>query len=193
MDNYTNVGADNFGTNNVQHRQLDVRQAVNASGQTGKKKINPTLVKLIVRSAYALVTLAVLTLGVFAGHHWGMRASEPSEQFYSDSMPNVIYVQGVRWYISKGEQDQELDLISAYGVTDCKRHIILIHSGMTLTGERDTLLHEILHAGVCVGESPDNHYWLSEDGHATIAKVSQFLVPLFIANPELAKYIFEMK
>lgn len=149
--------------------------------------------KLLVRSAYALVTLAVLTLGVGIGHKVGMRASEPSEQFYSDRMPQIIYVDGVRWYISKGDQDQELDLISAYGVTDCKRHIILIHSGMTLTGERDTLLHEIMHSHVCILDSPDNKYWLSEDGHATIAKVSQFLVPLFIANPELAKYLFEMK
>lgn len=188
MDNRTNVGENNFGTSNVQHRELDVRQVANASGQTGKKKINPTLVKLLVRSAYALLTIAVLTLGVGIGHKFGMRASEPSEQFYTDHLPNVAYVDGIRWYISKGDGDQELDLISAYGVTDCKRKIILIHSGMTLSGERDTLLHELMHAHVCINDAPDNHFYLSEDGHGTIAKTSQFIQQLFRDNHELGEW-----
>lgn len=171
-------------------RTVDVRQAVNASGQT-KKKINPTLVKLLVRSAYALLTIAILTLGVGIGHNVGMRASQPSEDFGTDGMPAKVYVNGVRWAIVKGDQDNTLDLIGAYGVTDCKQRVILIHGGMTLSGERDTLLHELFHAHVCINDVPDNRFYLSEDGHGTIAKTSQYIQDLFHDNQELALWFIK--
>lgn len=182
-------GGNYQGTANLHYGQTDVHQV--RSGQTGKK-INPLIVKLIVRSAYALLIIAVLTLGVGIGHNVGMRASEPSEDFYKDRMPKKAYIHGQRWYIDKGDKDQELDLIEAYGVTDCKNHIVIIHSGMTLAGERDTLLHELMHANVCISDAPNNGYYLSVDGHQTIAKTSQFIAELFITNKELARYMFEL-
>lgn len=113
-----------------------------------------------------------------------------SEALYPDKMPKIVYVDGVRWQIEIGWHDEEMEAVEAFGLTQCDIHVIHLHSNLTETQERDTLLHELLHSHVCDGNGRlDNDYYSRQGGHAAIAKFAQFFPALLRTNPELAEFM----
>lgn len=113
-----------------------------------------------------------------------------SEALYPSGMPKIVYVDGVRWQIEQGWHDEEMEAVEAFGLTQCDVHVIHLHSNLTKTQQRDTLLHELMHSHVCDGSGKlDNDYWSRNGGHAAIAKFAQFFPALMRTNPELAEFM----
>jgi hypothetical protein len=117
-----------------------------------------------------------------------------SEALYPSGMPKIVYVDGVRWQIETGWHDEEMEAVEAFGLTQCDIHVIHLHSNLTETQQRDTLLHELMHAHVCDATGKiDNDAWIRSGGHGTIAKFAQFFPALMRTNPELARFMLVYK
>jgi len=107
--------------------------------------------------------------------------------------PHILFIRGHRWVVILDETNY-MDNHHIFGETNCKDEEILVKSGLTVANQRDTLFHEILHAGTCT-ESKDgdvnNLYWNSStpEKHEGIYRLSQYLTELFYENPELVKYL----
>jgi hypothetical protein len=116
--------------------------------------------------------------------------------------PRKVFIRGDEWDIVFGfikmsdgvPIDAYLDKQNAEGATFCAQKIIIIHTGQTLTDERDTMYHELLHAGACVVYPKDDiHFYdsKSRSDHEGFERISSFTVDLFHQNRELEKYLFE--
>jgi len=117
-----------------------------------------------------------------------------SDAVYADGMPKVVYVGGQRWNIEVGMHDEEMNEAEAFGVTLCQERAIHMHSHMTQSNERDTLIHELLHANVCKADGHlDNDAYSRGGGHAAIAMMAQFWQDIVRDNPELAEFLIHYK
>lgn len=117
-----------------------------------------------------------------------------SEALYPSGMPKIVYVDGIRWQIEQGWHDEEMEAIEAFGLTQCDIHVIHLHSNLTETQQRDTLLHELMHSHVCDSNGKlENDAWSRDGGHGAIAKFAQFFPALMRSNPELARFMLVYK
>jgi hypothetical protein len=111
---------------------------------------------------------------------------------YPNGESQVVYVRGTRWAVFVGSEDALLDLLDMYGITDCKKQAIYIRGSLTLANQRDSVLHELLHAGTCdTAGDTHNMFYNSETagGHEGIYKIAGFMSTLLHDNPELANYL----
>lgn len=131
--------------------------------------------------------VALLIVGVCLGYGLGEK-----HLHVTSSIPSVIFVRGHRWdVVENADTDKVLDKAGLYAVTDCTQQAIFIQEGLSSGNERDTLLHELLHAGTCEDGSIHNLYWNSTDekDHQGIYKISNYLSELLYENPDLVKYL----
>lgn len=108
------------------------------------------------------------------------------------SIPSSVFIRGHQWGIIENQPtDIFLDKADVYAFTDCTQQAIFVREGMSNANERDTLLHELLHAGTCDDGKPDNLYWnsTSQESHEGIYKISNYLSELLYENPDLVKYL----
>jgi len=116
--------------------------------------------------------------------------SPPKPVSYENNSINAVFVRGDRWNILVGTKDDVLQVESAYGYTDCSQQNIYIASSLTYGNQRDTILHELLHAGTCDTDGNlRNTYYNSDDGHGSIFKIANYISTLLHDNPELARYL----
>jgi hypothetical protein len=102
-----------------------------------------------------------------------------------------LNINGRSWFLYDVEKESDKSLKSylerqgAVGVTDCKHYQILYTS--TSTDLRNTLWHEIFHAGACPGDST---YWnsKSDDDHQGIYKLAAFVQGFTRSNPEFMRW-----
>lgn len=108
-------------------------------------------------------------------------------------LPTTIYIRGHEWSIVTGSpiNDQILESLHFYGLTDCKRRDIFLSDDQPISDERNSLLHELLHAGTCRDGDVHNLYWNSSspEAHEGIYRLADYLTDLLHENPELTKYM----
>lgn len=110
---------------------------------------------------------------------------------YANATVQMVMVRGNEWAVLFGSEDPILDLAGFYGITDCAHQKIYIHGSLNMANQRDSVLHEILHAGTCdeAGNSHNRFYNSDTDaGHEGIYKIADFMSTLLHDNPELAIY-----
>lgn len=106
--------------------------------------------------------------------------------------PTLIFVRGHQWVVVENKESTKfLTDNNLAGYTDCAQNAIFLTQKETAADERDTLLHELLHAGTCEDGKSNNLYWNSttSEDHEGIYKISDYFSDLFYENPELAKYL----
>lgn len=150
------------------------------------------------------VVFAVLTVVVGNDIYGWFLGTHPNLPYQLDSlyrrvfegnggMPKGVYVRGELWRIHQVTDLAIPDNGSVYtGVTDCKEHEILIQIYIPQAIQRETLIHELLHAGTCFdNDDVHNLYWNSktEEGHEGIYKLGWYLSDLLKENPELTAYL----
>lgn len=113
---------------------------------------------------------------------------------YANGSIETIFIRGDRWSIAVGIFDDVLDNGGFIGYTECEDKTIYVHGSLTYMNQRDTVLHEILHAGTCDTEgNPHNKFFNSdtEAGHEGIYKIAHYMTEVLHDNPELATYLSE--
>lgn len=113
---------------------------------------------------------------------------------YANGSATAVFIRGNRWHIRIGYPDTNrfLKIMTSYGNTDCANHIIDVAANLNIGNQRDTILHELYHAGTCdEGGETHNLYWNSDTayGHEGIYKISQFTTSVLHDNPELARFL----
>lgn len=104
------------------------------------------------------------------------------------ALPKTILVGKDVWTVY--QTPELLDGTGFLGETDCRNHIIL-YMRIPQESPQISILHELLHAGACKGNLPDNHYWNSEDDatHGGIYRISTFEAEILRDNPQLAEWL----
>jgi hypothetical protein len=117
------------------------------------------------------------------------------------SPPKIVYVRGNEWTIYFGyltfpngkSIDDYLNKEQAVGASMCLQQAIMIHTGLPIADERETIFHELLHAGSCDGKSdiPNIQFYnsVSVKNHKGLDRFSGFTLDLLRENPELARYL----
>jgi hypothetical protein len=90
--------------------------------------------------------------------------------------------------------DEILNFHHALGETYCQDATILVKKDLPYAEERDTVMHELLHAGTCTESKDgkiDNLYYnsSSQDSHEGIYRIAQYITELEYENPELTHYL----
>jgi hypothetical protein len=108
-------------------------------------------------------------------------------------LPNrmELNINGKSWVLYDVEKETDksfkefLEMKHAQATTDCDHNQILYTS--TSTDLRNTLWHEIFHAGACPADST---YWnsKSDDDHQGIYKLASFIEGFTRSNPEFLKW-----
>lgn len=142
---------------------------------------------LLTALAYIILLSAGFLMGFLAFYH----PPTTPVRVYRDNSAETLFVRGERWYIVIGQKDEVFDMINVIGYTVCGGHTIYIHNGLNYENQRDTIFHELLHAGACGSADVWNKFYNSETetGHEGIYKISQFTTELLHTNPELARYL----
>jgi hypothetical protein len=119
-----------------------------------------------------------------------------NEVIEEPTIPNQLQIRGERWGVFQINKKSPKD--GRMAETDCDNHEINIYlpSFRTKDQIRQSLFHELLHAGAC-GKEPeglDSIYWNSYSDapaeHNGIDRLSSYLEDLFRSNPDLEKYLF---
>lgn len=115
-------------------------------------------------------------------------------QPFENGSGEAIYIRGSRWVLLIGREDEMLDLMGMYGETNCSTKKVYIHGSLDLSNQRDTVIHELLHAGTC-DESGHVHnkFYNSENeaDHEGIYKIADYFTTLLHDNPDLGKYLYQ--
>jgi hypothetical protein len=116
------------------------------------------------------------------------------EQPYQNGYAQFIYVRGTKWIFLVGTDDEMLDLMGMYGETNCATKKVYIHGSLDYMNQKNTIVHELLHAGTC-DESGHVHnkFYNSESDvdHEGIYKIADYFTTLLHDNPELAKHLYQ--
>jgi hypothetical protein len=106
--------------------------------------------------------------------------------------PEHILVRGHQWTITKYdfENTKDPDMIGLLGLTDCGLRVIFYDPTVSNSELRTVLLHELLHAGTCLGDEPQNPYWNSNTNeHVGIYRLAEYESELFLTNPDLVDFL----
>lgn len=119
-----------------------------------------------------------------------LHSTQPSE-------PIQLLIHGERWNLFVGNNAERMGLLGELGETQCETHHILVAGGLDRIIQRETVIHEMLHAQTC-DEKNEHHndYFnsLGQDGpHPGIDKIATVIATFGNDNPELAPYLFNIK
>lgn len=131
-------------------------------------------------------------VGVLSFIFWPSSPTVAAVQPYANKTGEVFMVRGDRWGVLFGTEDDMLDLMGDYGLTDCAKKKIYVRGNLNLSNQRDTMIHELLHAGTCdEGGRSHNLYYnsTSEASHEGIYRIADFMSTLLANNPGLNKYL----
>jgi hypothetical protein len=70
--------------------------------------------------------------------------------------------------------------------------VIIVRNSLTYGNQRDTVLHELLHAGTCSEDGQVHNLYYnssSEEAHEGIYKIADYMTSLLHDNPEFARYL----
>jgi hypothetical protein len=103
-------------------------------------------------------------------------------------------VDGVQWEarreqtISRPDPDRGTSSLF-YGYTGCDQHVLQIRLNLPQCYERETVMHELMHAAMCnwrqFGESFEK---TQVSGHEAIDRLAPKVMRIIADNPELANY-----
>lgn len=130
-----------------------------------------------------------LVMGVLVLACWPAPPPVPAPavpKVYADGVGEAVFIRGSRWGIVVGKKDEILDVLGMYALTDCPSKRIYVHSSLTIANQRDTILHELLHAGTCDEEGKlHNKFYNSDDeaDHAGIYKIANYMSELLHEKP----------
>lgn len=142
-------------------------------------------------------TIVLLTLGV-------MLWPESSTPKYSNLLPNTptdspmqLLIHGERWNLFIGDNAERMSLLGELGETKCQVHAILIAGGLDRIIQRETVIHEMLHAHTCDEKNEAHNDYFNSEGqsgpHPGLDKIATVIATFGNDNPELAPYLFNIK
>lgn len=121
---------------------------------------------------------------------------------HDQPIPSEIIIYGKIWQIATvldikipevQKQQISRDEVVA-GMTYCAKNMIEIVSDENISVERQTVLHEILHAAACT-LGKDAKYYNSTDGtphgHEGFNNITMVILEVIWSNPQLEKYLFK--
>jgi hypothetical protein len=115
-------------------------------------------------------------------------------QPYKNGYANFIDIRGNKWILKVGTEDEMLDILGMYGITDCATKRVYVHGSLDIVNQRSTITHELLHAGTCDEAGHVHNKFFnseSETDHEGIYKIADYFTTLLHDNPELAKYLYQ--
>ena len=140
-----------------------------------------------------IIVMLYLSLVVF-GFMFGKHFSSLPQQtlLFADNSNTAVYVRGDRWAILTGNHDALLNIINAYGITDCANKQIYIANSLSKGNLREVVLHELLHAGTCDNKGQTHNLFYnssSPENHEGIYKIADYISSLLSNNPDLSKFL----
>jgi hypothetical protein len=137
--------------------------------------------------------LVIFIAGTVFGSLFTARPQNPTlTANFVDGKSYAVFVRGDRWGIQVGKADAMLDMLGMYGITDCRSKKIFVRSALSFENQRNTILHELLHAGTCDEQGLSHNKFYnsdSEENHEGIYKIANYISELLITNPELSPYL----
>lgn len=133
-----------------------------------------------------------LALGIFIQFYVGIIPNKKTDLLPDN--PTIVSINGKQWYIwnvddlGQGFFDHLKDR-KAVAATDCENFQIIYSYTLGHRDLRNTLWHEIFHAGAC---PHDASYWNSksdkDEEHEGIQHLADFIENFTRANPEFTKW-----
>lgn len=107
-----------------------------------------------------------------------------SRDLYPNPPPRIV-INGQKWKL----QVAYFDIPGEMGFTDCDNRIIQYRPNRSSSEMRETIMHEVFHAGDCL-HGGENKFWNSEDiAHAGTYNLGEFTATFIWDNPELMKWL----
>lgn len=125
---------------------------------------------------------------------WPSPQKPLAPQPYENGYAQFIHIRGSEWTIKIGTEDDLLDLLGMYGITDCATKKVYIHGSLDIANQRVSISHELLHAGTCDETGHVHNKFFnseSETDHEGIYKISEYFTSLLHDNPDLAKFLYQ--
>jgi hypothetical protein len=107
-----------------------------------------------------------------------------------DGVPVMLNINGDSWYVVRAK-DFTYDLINAESATVCNAHVIVYLPSQTPSLTRNSLVHEVFHAGACLhgGDEWWNSVKPTRSEHPGIFHLADFWTGFARANPEFMEWL----
>lgn len=116
-----------------------------------------------------------------------------SADTFDNGMPRLLFINGQRWYVaSDRDWDIHLTLGHRMAETQCERNVIAIRTDLIESNKKDSLLHEIFHAGACNQPEKEQYTFYNstdEESHPGFERAANVIYTVLHDNPELTRYL----